>query len=212
MKAVIAGATGLVGGQLLTSLLSDTYYTEVTAITRRPLAIDHPRLKQIIADVDTLAQHATHLQADDVFCCLGTTIRTAGSQEAFRKVDYTYPLTLARITREQGASQYLLVSALGANRQSRVFYNRVKGEVEEAIRAVEFPVMHVLQPALLTGPRKEKRTGERIGQAIFRILNPVIPARYRAIESIKVARAMQQIAKKRIPGTFIHPSDNLQSF
>jgi uncharacterized protein YbjT (DUF2867 family) len=212
MKAIVAGGTGLIGSQLLELLLSDTYYSEVIAVTRKPLAMEHPRLKQIMTDADTLAQHAEQLQADDVFCCLGTTIRTAGSQEAFRKVDYTYPLTLARLTREKDASQYLLVSALGADKHSRVFYNRVKGEVEEAIRAVGFPRLHILQPSLLTGPRKEKRTGEKIGQVIFRIFNPVIPMRYRAIESIRVARAMQQIAKKHIPGTFIHPSDELQKF
>ncbi|MCU0398652.1 MAG: NAD(P)H-binding protein, partial [Cyclobacteriaceae bacterium] len=116
--ALLAGSTGLIGKQLLQLLLDDPYYNEVKAISRKPLDIQHPKLQNLVTDLNSLTQHHDELKTDDVFCCLGTTIKQAGSQEAFRKVDYEYPLELARLTKNQGATQYLIITALGSDAKS----------------------------------------------------------------------------------------------
>ncbi len=210
--ALLAGSTGLIGNQLLQMLLHDPYYTTVKAISRKPLSVQHPKLQNIVADFNTLTQHSDALQADDVFCCLGTTIRQAGSQEAFRKVDYDYPLELARLTKNLGATQYLIITALGANAKSGIFYNRVKGEVEKAIERVGFQSYHIFRPSLLLGDRTEKRAGEGAATAVYTALGFLIPLKYKAIDSAKVARGMVHLAKESRPGVFIHESKELQQY
>lgn len=208
--ALIVGATGLVGKQLLQLLLSDPYYGTVKAITRKPLGIQHPKLENIVVDFDKLAEQT--LKADDVFCCLGTTIRIAKTKEAFRKVDYDYPLTLARVTKSQGATQYLLVSALGADKNSGIFYNKVKGEVEEALGHISFRCTHIFRPSLLLGDRTEQRAGEGAATVFFRLFGFLIPSNYKAIDSGKVARAMLAFAKTNDSGFFFHESRELQGY
>jgi uncharacterized protein YbjT (DUF2867 family) len=210
--ALIAGASGLIGKQLLTLLLVDMDYDEVKAITRAPLNITHPKLKNIIVEFDILADYESSLKADDVFCCLGTTIRIAKTKEAFRKVDYEYPLALARATKSQGATQYLLVSALGADKNSSVFYNRVKGEVEEAIGQVGFRSLHILRPSLLLGERSEKRAGEGAATTFFKFFGGLVPKKYKAIDSAKVATAMVVLARENNPGFYFHESRELQGY
>ena len=211
--ALLAGATGLIGKQLLQLLLDDGHYEKVIAITRKPLATDgHPKLENIVLNFEDLAANEILLKADDVFCCLGTTIRIAKTKDAFRKVDYDYPLALARITKQMGATQYLLVSALGANKNSSVFYNRVKGEVEEAIQSISFQSCLVFQPSLLLGNRIEQRAGEGAATSFFKIFGFLIPLRYKAIQSDKVARAMLHFAKIGTPGNHILESSVLQKF
>jgi uncharacterized protein YbjT (DUF2867 family) len=210
--ALIAGSTGLIGKQLLHLLLTDAHYTTVKAISRKPLDIVHPKLENIVADLSTLSEQYDQLKADDVFCCLGTTIKQAGSKEAFRKVDYDYPLELARLTKNQGASQYLIITALGADAKSGIFYNRVKGEVEKALEDIGFQSYHILRPSLLLGERSEKRAGEGAATAVYTALGFLIPLKYKAIESDKVARGMVHFAKQHSRGTFIHESKALQQF
>lgn len=210
--ALIVGSTGLVGNQLVELLLDDDRYTQVTAIARTSLPFSHPKLKLIIADFDSIESQKEKLMADDVFCCLGTTIKSAKSKEAFRKIDFDYPLLIAKLTKALGAKQFLLVSALGANKASSVFYNKVKGEIEEAISSIGFESYHVFRPSLLLGPRIEKREGERSMQKIFSAVGFLIPKKYKAIESIKVARGMLAIAKKNVSGDFIHESNSLQAY
>lgn len=210
--ALIAGSTGLIGKQLLQLLLDSSHYAKVKAITRKPLSIQHPKLENIVIDFETMIQHSTALQADDVFCCLGTTIRIAKTKEAFRKVDFDYPVALAKTSRSLGASQYFLISALGADKNSSVFYNRVKGEVEEAIQTISFPAFHVFRPSLLLGDRTEERAGEGAATTFFKIFGFMIPLKYKAIESIKVARAMIAIAIKEQGGFQIHESKELQGY
>ncbi|GIV36698.1 MAG: nucleoside-diphosphate sugar epimerase [Cyclobacteriaceae bacterium] len=210
--ALIAGATGLVGSFLLEDLLMDNRYTYVVAVTRRALHTKHPKLMQVVSDYDHLDDLAEQLKADDVFCCLGTTIRKAGSKQAFRKVDFEYPLKLAQITCKNGARNFLLVTALGANPASKIFYNRVKGEAEEAIRRVGFFAFHIFRPSLLLGNRSEHRTGEAAAKWFYKIFNPVIPLRYKAIHARTVARAMVHFAHTGQPGVFIHESDEIQMF
>ena len=210
--ALIVGSTGLIGNQLVELLLDDDRYTQVTAIARTSLPFSHPKLKLIIADFDSIESQKEKLVADDVFCCLGTTIKSAKSKEAFRKIDFDYPLLIAKLTKALGAKQFLLVSALGANKASSVFYNKVKGEIEEAISSIGFESYHVFRPSLLLGPRIEKREGEQSMQKIFSAVGFLIPKKYKAIESIKVARGMLAIAKKNVSGNFIHESNSLQAY
>lgn len=210
--AVLAGTTGLVGGHLLDLLLNDERYTRVVALSRKALDRQHPKLQNLVVDFARLEEYAAQLKAEDVFCCLGTTIRQAGSQAAFRKVDFDYPLNLAKVTQEQGAKQYLLVTALGSDRASSIFYNRVKGEVEEAIGQVGFDSYHIFQPSMLLGDRKESRAGEGVGKAVMTALDFLIPKKYKAIEATKVAKGMLAIAKQNQAGTHIHVSGELQDY
>lgn len=207
--ALVAGSTGLIGSQLLDLLLQDGRYEKVIAISRKPLSIQQDKLVNVACELDQLP---TDLKADDIFCCLGTTMKKAKTKAAFRAVDFDAPLTLARIGKANGARQFLLVSALGANKNSSIFYNQVKGEVEEAIGAIGFDSYHILRPSLLTGPRQEQRSGEDAAKFFYKILGWAIPAKYQAIDSIKVARAMRELADQLHSGTFIHESAQLQKF
>lgn len=214
-KAIIAGATGLVGSKLLELLLEDEAYVEVMVISRKPVSHNHPKFRNIVVDFDNLDETKNDLIADDVFCCLGTTMKKAGSKEAFRKVDFQYPLELAKLTKANGAKKYLLISALGADENSSVFYNKVKGEVERAISELEFESFHIFRPALLIGPREEQRTGEDIFKAIFKVVNYLLIGplkKYRSIHRDKVARAMNQLAHSDSQGRQIHESLELQKY
>jgi len=212
--ALIVGATGLIGKSCLYELLENTSYTKVIALVRKPLAIKHHQLHQLVVNFDELDSLTNELIADDVFCCLGTTIKVAGSQENFRKVDLEYPLKVAELTLQNGATQFLLVSAMGANTQSSIFYNKVKGEVEERIGALGFLSFHIFQPSLLLGARKEFRLGELFGKAImkglsFLFIGPI--KKYKAIPGSTVAKAMVAIALQQKAGLYIFESDSISS-
>src|SRR5690606_21544513 len=169
-------------------------------------------LKQIVVDFDQLEEYSNQLKGDVVFCCLGTTMKKAKSKEAFRKVDFHYPVELAKVTREQGAQQFLIVSALGADKNSSIFYNKVKGETEEAVGGVGFQSYHIFRPSLLLGPRSEQRAGEDAAKAFYKFFAFLIPPKYKAIESIKVAKAMQFYARSEDEGRNIHESKSMQRF
>ena len=207
----MAGATGLIGSQLLELLLADSRYTRVIAISRKPLERVNPKFQNIVADLDTLGQYKDQLQPDDVYCCLGTTMRMAKTKEAFRRVDFEYPLSLAKLSKEQGARQFLIVTALGANKSSFIFYNRVKGETEGAIIALGFESLHILRPSLLVGTRVEHRAGEGAATWFYNVFGFLIPRKYKAIDSIKVARSMLIFASQEKKGNFIHESIELQN-
>ncbi len=221
--AIVAGTTGLIGSQLIELILQDNYYDRVVTLSRKPLKISNFKLarqsslnaggfQNLVVDFDKLQEFSGQMKGDDVFCCLGTTIKVAGSREAFRKVDHDYPVALASVTKSQGATQFLIVTAMGANKGSSIFYNRVKGEVQEDLMKIGFEVTHIFQPSMLRGPRLEKRSGEEIGQSVMRVLGFLIPKKYKIIESVKVARAMLAIAKLRQAGTKIHDSAKLQDY
>ena len=209
--ALVAGSTGLIGSQLLELLLNDSAYAKVIALSRKLLSISNPKLENVVVEASDLKSHMD-IKADDVFCCLGTTIKQAKTKEAFRKIDFAYPLALATLLKANGATQFFLVSALGADKNSRIFYNQVKGEVEEAIGAVEIPAYHIFRPSLLIGPRKEHRSGEDAAKVFYKIFGFIIPAKYKGIESIRVARAMISFAKENKHGKFVHESNEMQTF
>ena len=211
--ALLAGATGLVGHQCLHLLLADNRYEKVISIGRRPLPIEHPKLTQKIVDFDLLDSFNADLKADDVFCCLGTTIKKAGNQANFFKVDFTYVTKLAAVTSANGASQFLVVSAMGADANSGIFYNKVKGQMQDALQQIPFKCIHIFQPSLLLGDRKESRPGEKAAQLVMPALSFLMvgPLRkFRAIEDVTVAKAMLHAAHQDKPGVHIYQSDKVE--
>ncbi|HSU16767.1 oxidoreductase [Longimicrobium sp.] len=212
--ALVLGATGLVGGHCVDLLLADPAWERVTTIGRRSIDREHPKLVQRLADLGRLEEEAGDAFAvDDVFCCLGTTIRKAGSREAFMRVDHDYPVAAATLASRRGARRFFLVSSLGADAGSRVFYNRVKGEVERDVAAVPFEGVALVRPSLMLGPRIERRIGERVAQVVMPLFSPVMrgPLRkYRAIDALAVARAMVRLARASFTGVRIVESDELQ--
>jgi uncharacterized protein YbjT (DUF2867 family) len=211
--ALIAGATGLVGNSLLKQLLENDQYDKVIAITRKPLLISHPKLRQQQLDFDQIGTLNPGFQVDDVFCALGTTIKTAGSQDAFYKVDYTYVVNLGKWCAANGIQRFLVVSAMGANAKSGIFYNRVKGEMETAVCELSIPQIQVFRPSLLMGNRTEKRGGEKIAQIVmgglgFLFVGPLL--KYKGIHADVVAKAMINVAKQDEKGFAVYESGEMQ--
>lgn len=209
--ALIAGATGLVGGELLRLLLANDQYTKIISIGRRKVQLEHPKLTQHIVNFSNLDKSTLHANA--VFCCLGTTIKKAGSKEVFRKVDFEYPKLLAQQSLNIGATSFHLVSAMGADSNSRIFYNKVKGEIENEINSSSFKQTHVYRPSLLLGIRKEKRPMEAISQFAMKSLGFLFVGsfkNYKAIDARKVAECMIQSSFSSRNGNFIHLSGEMQ--
>jgi uncharacterized protein YbjT (DUF2867 family) len=204
--AVIAGASGLVGSLCLKLLLEDESYDRVVAVSRRALAVSHPKLQQEIVDFGALGEHPAWV-CDAVFCALGTTIRTAGSQAAFRRVDYDFVQAFAKWTHAGGAQSFALVSSVGANAASGNFYIRTKGEAEESVKNEGFRDTHLFRPSLLMGDRSERRFGESVAAAVmlplqFALLGGLM--RYRPARALDVARAMVAASSSPRPGVHVY--------
>jgi uncharacterized protein YbjT (DUF2867 family) len=205
-SALLLGATGLVGRELLSLLLADDDVSRVVVIARRPTGTKHAKLDEHVFDLGAMEQHADVFAVDQIFCALGTTIKVAGSQERFRLVDYEYPVSAAQLGKANGATHYLLVSALGANAQSRVFYNRVKGEVEREVMAMNYRSTTIVRPSLLLGNRDEYRRGERIAAKLAWLT----PSKYKPIEARDVAKGLARLAKEEQPGVRVVESRELR--
>ena len=210
-SAIVVGATGLVGSKLVDVLLADPEIGVVHVLVRRPLARTDPRLRPHLVDFAQLAA-IDWPAADDVYCCLGTTIGVAGSREAFRKVDYDLPLAVARRALERGARQFLFVSAMGADAHSSVFYNRVKGELESAAAGLGFHAAIAFRPSLLAGDRAQFRLGERVALMVLQPARWLVPRKYRPVAGLAVARAMAAFAKRGLAGFHVVSSDAIQAF
>ncbi len=209
--ALVAGATGAVGSALLTLLLADARYGTVKVLSRRPLTISHRKLSVLMLPGSAMASGleplGTALAADEVFCCLGTTLKTAGSRAAFERVDYHLVLDIARAALAQGAQQFLVVSAAGAALRSPSFYSRVKARMEHAVLDLGYRSTHILRPSLLLAKRRESRPAEWLGQQIAPLFSPFLRgslAIYRPIRADAVAAAMLTLALRHIPGGHIH--------
>jgi uncharacterized protein YbjT (DUF2867 family) len=212
--AAIFGATGLVGRLCLDLLLADERYARIVAIGRREPAQSGAKLVVRRAALDTVeALDDPELGAvDDVFCCLGTTLKKAGSQEAFRRVDLDYVVNAASFAKRHGARQFLLVSAVGADTRSRVFYSRVKGEAESAVAKLGIESVSIFRPSFILGPREESRFWERFGMAVagalsFAMVGPL--AKYRPIAATTIARAMLAVAATPAPGVTVYEYDRM---
>ncbi|MFT9596799.1 oxidoreductase [Mesobacillus sp.] len=211
--ALIAGATGLIGKELLQFLLSASEYDKVIAIVRRSIGIDHPKLDERMVDFDHLDQYSEIFAVDDVFCCLGTTIKKAKTKDAMWKIDVDYPVTIAKLASSKGARKFLLVSSMNADPDSPIFYSKMKGKLEEEIKQIPFETTAIFRPSLLLGERDEFRLGERAAAAIFTKMPFLFGGpfkKYKAIEGRTVASAMYQVAQKDTAGLNLYPSEKIQ--
>ncbi len=205
--ALLAGATGAVGRHLLAKLLADDRYTEVHVLSRRPIAAAESKLHVHEIDFERLDKYAALFDVDDVFCCLGTTMKQAGSREAFRRVDHDYVVRLAQLANEGGAQRFLMISAVGAHPKSMFFYSRVKGETEQEVMAAGPHIVHILRPSLLLGERKEHRPGEEISKQIMPLFNPLLGGplkKYRGIQAEAVAQKLLDLALHGGSGQQVH--------
>lgn len=213
MKAIILGASGLIGSNLLQLLLADEHYTEVLAVGRRKLNLEHPKLTQLEVDFDHLYDYVRVFSGDVVFCCLGTTKRKTPDKAEYRKIDYQYPIDAGWIAFTNGAKQYHLISAMGADPNSSLFYSKLKGEVERDLKAIPFKSIYIYRPSLLVGDRQESRLSENLMAKVMKVLNPLMVGglrKYRSISAATVARAMLEQSLKSERGRFILPSDEIQ--
>jgi uncharacterized protein YbjT (DUF2867 family) len=203
--ALLAGASGLVGGYVLDILLDAPDFSRVFAVTRRPLGRDHSRLANRIVQFDKLETQLKGQTCHVAFCCLGTTLKQAGSEKAFRQVDFDYVLAFARAARVAQAQRFVVVSSAGANPQSKHFYLRVKGEMEQALEALQFPALDILEPGLLLGFRQELRPLELGAMFVMPAVNLVLTGnreQYRAISARKVAQAAVGAARSNRRGVY----------
>lgn len=195
---------------MLEELLEDPTYDRVIAAVRRPIAQRHPKLVTVTVDFHRIVDFHRELAAHDVYCCLGTTLKSAGSKEAFRRVDFDYCVGLAHLARTVGSRAFVLVSSAGASKRSALFYSRVKGEVEEAVARLGLRRYFVVRPSILDGERIERRAGERVGLALAKAFAPMMvgrTAKYRPIEAGAVARAMVALTKSGRPSGIVESTD-----
>ncbi|MBQ4805211.1 NAD(P)H-binding protein [Aquimarina sp. MMG015] len=204
--AIILGATGLTGRILLASLLDDSRYTKIKLFSRKAIGISHSKIEEHLINVLQLKSIADNFKADEVFCCIGTTNSKTPDKGLYRSIDFGIPVTAAQLCVQNKIETFIVISALGADSDSKIFYNRTKGEMEEAILAFEIPKTHILQPSLISGKRNEKRAGEYFFKQFMKILNPLLFGplkKYRSIHPTTIASAMIWLAnnsseKKRI--------------
>ena len=217
MQVLHVGATGLVGQLVLSRLLDAPGVSRVIAPTRRPLvvasaiesAIGRHALLNPVVDFEALPATAGWWAVDAVICTLGTTMADAGSKPAFRRVDHDYPLLVARLARDHGASTFALNSAMGANARSSIFYNRVKGELEDALATLGFPSLVVVRPGLIDGERARVRAGEGRALAVSRLLGPMLPKRFRPSRAVRIADALVDAVLHPRPGRHTVEADQL---
>jgi len=212
MTATLVGATGLIGSYLLKELLNDPYFETVRILIRRPIDITNPKLEKKLVDFnDSDSVLVAISNSDIVFCAIGSTMKKVkGDKDAYRKIDFDIPVNLARFCKMTDCEKFILVSSAGANSKSTNFYQRLKGETDEAVKEVGPKTVHIMRPSLLLGERKEFRLGENIGKAVMTSLSFLIPEQYKAIQSKDVAKVMVALAKKKEEGVFIHENSEIR--
>ncbi|WP_339215013.1 NAD(P)H-binding protein [Solibacillus sp. FSL W8-0372] len=195
-SALVVGATGLVGSALVKLLCESDEYAAVNVLSRRPLDFSHPKLDVKICEFDQIDECDFEF-AHEVFCCLGTTMKKAGSKEQFEKVDFEYPLTVAALAKNKGVGHFIVISAMGANEKAFAYYSRVKGNLERELINMDFPKLSIVRPSLITGNRPEFRLGETVGEKVLKVLNPLLVGPMKKVRSIpakQIAKAMKVIA------------------
>lgn len=212
-RAIIAGASGLIGSKLLNILLQQPDYDEVLILVRKELPISHKKLVQLVINFDRLDDHTTAIAGHAVFCCLGSTQKKTPALAIYRKIDHDYPLKLAQLAKPNGVQQYHLISSIGANSSSANFYTKMKGETEEDIESVGLKCLHIYQPSFLVGVRNESRPRERFFVALMKLIDPLLIGnlkKYRSIPAQTVAQAMFNESIKHDEGVFAHTSDKIK--
>jgi uncharacterized protein YbjT (DUF2867 family) len=211
-KALVLGASGLVGQELTQLLLNSERYDSVTILVRKPLALEHEKLHQQQGDFSTLEAYRELFTVDDVFSCLGTTIKKAKTKENFKKVDYEYTIRAARLAEQQDVRNFLVISSMGASSKSRFFYSRVKGEMEEEAQKLSINGIHIFRPSLLVGNRQEFRFGEKIAEKVSAIVPFIFKGalkKYKPIPAKEVAKGMCKAALRNESGTHIYNSEQI---
>ena len=213
MIATLVGATGLIGSCLLQELLNDTYFDTVRILIRRPVDLTHPKLEKKLVDFNDSDSLLVAVSNSDVlFCAIGSTMKKVkGDKDAYRKIDFDIPVKLARFCKMTGCEKFILVSSAGANPKSANFYQRLKGETDEAIKEAGLKTVHIMRPSLLLGERKEFRLGENIGKAVMTSLSFLIPPKYKAIQGKDVAKVMLALSKKNEEGVFVHENIEIRN-
>ena len=203
---LVVGSTGLIGGEFLELIKNNISYPDVIALSRRKIdsISGASNIKQLVIDFDRLDSYRNNLAAKTTFCALGTTIKKAGSKEKFRAVDYQLPLNIARIVLENRCENFIFVSAVGADADSKVFYNRVKGELETEIQKLPFKSIHILRPSLLLGKRDEFRVGEKLGEIFLSPVSKLVPFKYRPIHARDVAKKALDLLEENKKGVHIY--------
>lgn len=212
-SAILVGASGLVGRELLNYLLKGPEYEKVTILVREPLGLRHERLEERVFEFKDLAKYKDLFMANHVFCCLGTTIKKAKSQEAFKKVDVEYPLEAARLAKEMGAEKFLVISSMGANPKSRVFYSRMKGILEQGLKEIGIKTIHIFRPSLLLGDRKEVRLAESVSAILTNWISFIFIGslkNYKPIAAEVVAKGMYKAANNRVEGIHTYLSSEIE--
>lgn len=210
--ALVVGATGAVGKALVYQLIEDKSYARILVLSRKPLTIKHHKLSVVMVNFDALVDYSEQMAADDVFCCLGTTIKVAGSKATFYKIDHDYVVDVARICKQKGAQQFILVTAMGADANSAIFYNKVKGEVEQHITDLKYDTFITVRPSLLLANRSEFRFGEWIAQVMMKYTRFLFVGPLKKIKAIPVetvAKAMRHYANKNLKGNHVFTNDTL---
>ena len=213
--AVVVGATGMIGNQVVEQLIRENAFSTIRLLVRKPITHPSPKVEIATVNFDDPADLAQKLAAGtSIFCCVGTTqSKVKGDQAAYRKVDFDLPLNVAKQGLKNGFTTFLLVSAVGANPASKNFYLRLKGETEEALKKLSYPSMHIFQPSLLMGERKEFRITEKIAQTVFPVIATMFLGaltKYKPIHATAVAAAMAQCAKSAIPGFHVYTYQNMR--
>ncbi|WP_407526993.1 NAD(P)H-binding protein [Lacibacter sp. MH-610] len=200
--AVVIGATGLTGSHLVQQLLADDAFNAVRILVRKPVALQHPKLQVELVDFNNYEDYKIKLGSGDcIFCCIGTTnSQVKGDEIAYRKIDFDIPVNAARFGKEAGFQQFAIITAATANSKSRIFYNRLKGEVEEVIATFQYQSFHIFRPSFIMGKRTEQRLGEKIFRVIFQTIAKLLPAAWRPIDAATIATAMINSTKKGRPG------------
>lgn len=209
-KAIIIGASGLIGNAVLRQLCDNEQFTEIVVLTRRSLGTYEKKVREIVIDFDNLNSIAKEITGDSIFSCLGSTRSKTPDVNDYRKIEYDYTINIAKIALENKVAQFHYISSLGADSSSKSSYLKLKGEVEEKLRQLPFRSMHIYQPSYLTGNRIEKRLDDKIMKPLMRLVNPLLLgslSRYKSIAASTVAGAMINESLKNQKGTFIYPSN-----
>lgn len=199
-SAIILGATGLTGGLLLNELLEDPRYNTVKIFSRSPSNINHPKLTEFLGDLRALSNFKSDFTADEVYCCIGTTKSKTPDKEKYRSIDYGIPVAAAHLCKENNIPAFLVISALGADAKSAIFYNKLKGQMEEAVLEQGITHTYILQPSIIGGQRDERRLGEWIAQKVFSVFNMLLLGpmkKYRSIQASTIAKAMIWLANNK---------------
>jgi uncharacterized protein YbjT (DUF2867 family) len=197
--AIILGATGLTGSLVLDQLLQNDDYQTVKLFSRRPCGVTHAKIEEYIVDVLDLRSSKSYFTADELFICIGTTKKKTPDRELYRKIDVGIPSTAVQIAKENNISKVAVVSAIGANANSSIEYNRIKGDMERAVLDLKIDKTYILRPSLIIGDRKEHRGGEGFAKVLFKLFNPIIPKKYKGVEAKTIASKMIELCNSEKP-------------